>query len=95
MTLSVDLHQSVTETHPYEVVDGIDDVLVEAIWHELDRQLPLKRVRCVVAEIALGFQDATVKTFLPIFVRRSALEQLRQEIRGIVSKDNCLLDVQQ
>ena len=93
--MSVELHQSVAERHPYDVVDGIDDVLVEAIWHELDKQLPHERVRYVVAEIALGFQDATVKTFLPILIRRRALERLRQELIEIVSTDNYLLDEQQ
>ena len=94
MNLSIELHQKVAEDHPHDVVDGIDDVFVEAIWHELDWQLPRERVRCVVAEIALGFQDATVKSFLPILVRRMALVRLRKEINEIVSTDNHLLDEQ-
>ena len=94
MNMSVELHQSVAEDHPHDVVDGIDEVLIEAIWHELDWQLPRERVRCVVAEIALGFQDATVKSFLPILVRRRALVRLRKEINEIVSTDNHLLDEQ-
>lgn len=92
--MSVELHQSVAEAHPYDVVDGIDDVLIEAIWHELDRQLPRERVRCVVAEIAIGFQDATVKTFLPILVRRQTLEWLRRELNEMDSTDDRLLDEQ-
>ena len=94
MNMSIELHQRVAEAHPYNVLDGIDDVFVEAIWHELDCQLPRQRVRWVVAGIALGFQDATVKTFLPILVRRQALVQLRKEINQIVSTDNYLLDDQ-
>ena len=92
--MSVELHQSVAEAHPNDVVDSIDDVFVEAIWHELDCQLPRERVRRVVAGIAVGFQDATVKTFLPILVRRQALVQLRKEINQIVSTDNYLPDEQ-
>jgi hypothetical protein len=91
MNMSVELHQSVTEVHLDEVIDGIDDVLIEAIWHDLERQLPRERVSCVVAEIALGFQDATVKTFLPILVHRRVLERLRQEINEMDSTDNRLL----
>ena len=92
--MSVELHQSAAEAHPYDSVDGIDDVLVEAIWHELERQLPRERVRCVVAEIAVGFQDARVKTFVPIFVRRRAIERLKHEMNGIASKENYSLDDQ-
>ena len=86
--MSIELLQSTVEASPYEEVEGIDDALVEAIWHELDQQLPRERVRSAVAEVALGFQDATVKTFLPIFVHRRALERLKQEINEIVSTDN-------
>ena len=92
--MSVELHQTIAEAHPYDVVDGIDDVFVESIWRELDCQLPRERVRCVVAGIALRFQDATVKTFLPILVRRRALVQLRKEINQTVSTDNYLTDEQ-
>jgi hypothetical protein len=77
-----------------EVIEGIDDLFVDAIWHELERQLPRERVRCVVAEVALGFQDAAVKTFLPIFVHRQALERLRLELNENTSRDNFLLDEQ-
>ena len=83
--LSGELNQSLAEAYPYDVVDDIDEMLVEAIWQELDRQLPREQVRCVVAEIALRFQDATVKTFLSILVHRRALERLRQEYDEIVS----------
>ena len=89
--MSVELHQSTTEAHLDDVVDGM---LIESIWHELDRQLPYARVRCVVTEVALGFQDATVKTFLPILVHRKALERLRQELNKMDSTDNYLLDEQ-
>ena len=93
--MSVELDQSAAEAHPYEFVDGIDDVLVEAIWHELERQLPRERIRRVVAEIAIGFQDARVKTFVPIFVRRRAVERLKHEMNEIASKENDSLDDQQ
>ena len=92
--MSNELHQSTAEAHPYEVVDGIDETLIEAIWRDLDRQLPRKRVRCVVGEIAIGFQDARIKTFVPIFVYSRALERLRKELVEIASTDNYLLDEQ-
>jgi hypothetical protein len=90
MNISVELDQSITEVHLDEGIDGVDDVLVEAIWQDLERQLPRERVSCVVAETALGFQDATVKAFLPILVHRRVLEKLRQEIDAKDSIDNRL-----
>jgi hypothetical protein len=95
MIMSVELHQSVVEAHPYDVVDGVDDALIETIWHELDRQLPRERVGCVDAKIALGFQDATVKTFLPIFIHRRALERLKQELYEMASSDGRLQNERQ
>lgn len=92
--MSVELHQSVTEVHFDELIEGIDDALIETIWRELDRQLPRARVCCVVGEIARGFQDARVQTFVPILVHRRALDRLRQELNEIVSTDGRLLDEQ-
>ena len=88
MKMYARLHQSTPEGSQNEIVDGIDDVLIEAIWLELKKQPPRDRVRSVVAEIALGYQDAAVKTFLPILVRRQALERLRQELNEIDSNDD-------
>lgn len=92
--MSVGLHPYSAKAHPFDVVEGIDEALVEAIWHELDQQIPRERVSCVVAEVALGFQQATVKTFLPILVHRQALERLRQELNTMNSSDYRLLGEQ-
>jgi len=75
-------------TNVYDsVADIVDDSLIEKVWCDLDKQVPLDRVSCVVFEIALGFQDATVKTFLPILVHRRALERLQREINEMASTD--------
>jgi len=92
--MSVELHQSVTEVHLDELIDGVDDALIETIWHELDRQLPRARVCEVVNKIALGFQDARVQTFVPILVHRRALDRLRLELNEMASTDGRLLDEQ-
>jgi hypothetical protein len=92
MKMSVELHKSAPEEDPYVNADGTYDVIVEEIWQELDKQLPRERVRCVITEIAPGFQDAMVRTFIPIFIHRRALEKLRQEINEIISKEDYLLD---
>jgi hypothetical protein len=91
MNMSIEFHPSTSDEHPNDVLDGADDVLVEEIWRELDKLVPRERVRFVVAEIALGFQDVRVNTYLPIFIHRRALEQLKLEINEIVSKDSCSL----
>jgi hypothetical protein len=55
------------------------DALVEQIWRDLDGQLPRARISQVAAEAAIDFAEATVMTFIPIFIRRDALEKLRTE----------------
>ena len=85
--MSVDLHHRTTKALQYDVVDRLDEALIEKVWYDLDWKLPRERVRCVVAEIALGFQDARVKSFLPIFIYRRALERLKQEINETNSPD--------
>ena len=80
MNKTIELHQTTAEANPGDAINGIDDSLVENVWHDLDGQLPRERVRCVVCQVAQGFQSATVKAFLPIFIHRRALEQLRQEL---------------
>ena len=90
--MSKELHQSLAEENPDDVFDGVDNELVETIWHELDKQVSRERVGCVVSEVAIGFQDASVKTFLSIFIPRRALEQLQRELNQMPRTDHCLLD---
>lgn len=86
------LHQRVAVEDPYDAMDGEDDALIEIVWHELDRQLPRERVSRVVAEVGLGFQNVRVKTFVPIFVHRRALDRLNQELNELVPTDDRLPD---
>ena len=87
MNWSMKLHRNAAEAHTHDVLDGIDDAFIESIWQELDGQLPLARVRCVVTEITRGFQGAAVKTFLPILVHRQTLEKLKQDLNNMDSAD--------
>ena len=83
------LDHTISEANLYDdVADIVDDSLIEKVWCDLDRKVPRDRVSCVVAEVALGFQDATVKPFLPILIHRRALERLRQEINEMASTDD-------
>lgn len=58
-------------------MDHVDDSLVEKLWRDLDGQVSRQQIVRAVREIAAQFQDAKVTTFVPIFIHRRALEQLR------------------
>jgi hypothetical protein len=62
------------------MTDYAEDWLVEKLWLDLDRQVSRQQVATTVAEIAEQFQDATVTTFVPIFIRRKALERLKETL---------------
>ena len=93
--MSVNLHHRTTKAIQSDVVDGLNEALIEKVWRDLDKQLPHERVSCVVSEVALGFQNATVKAFLPIVIHRRALERLMHELNEMDSTDGRLLDEQQ
>ena len=69
----------ITETDEDNVLNFVDDVLIEEIWHDLDRQITRERIRQVATEEAAGFRNATVTTFVPIFVRRWTRDRLGHE----------------
>ena len=92
MNRTIVFHQTTAQSNPGDAINGIDDSLVEKVWRELDGQLSHERVEYIVTEVALGFQDAAVKTFLPIFIHRRALERLRQEINEESATDGGSLD---
>jgi hypothetical protein len=60
-------------------MDYVDDPLVEKLWHELDGQVSRQRIAGAVTEIATRFERATVTAFVPIFIRRQALEYLKRD----------------
>ena len=57
------------------------DGLIEQTWRDLDGRVPRARVRQVAIEVAAEFHDATVTTFIPIFIRRRTRERLEEKIR--------------
>lgn len=61
---------------------GIDDLvdidaLVDQIYADLDGQVSRSEVFSRVVETASNYQNAIIKNFIPIFIRRSVIEQLR------------------
>ena len=60
--------------------------LVEQIWADLGGQVSRLAIRHKVADVVPAFQDARITTYVPIFVRRRTVEQLRAGLSGITPK---------
>lgn len=60
--------------------DDMNDSIIENVWKYLDGQVSREQIGRVVAEVMLGFQDATVRAFVPIFVHREAVERLQSQL---------------
>ena len=58
------------------------DALVETLWQDLDGQVARQKITTEVSRIAARFEKATVTAYVPIFIRRQALELLRAELPG-------------
>ena len=56
---------------------NIDNALIELIWKELNGRLDREDISRAVLEAKARYQNATIKTFLPIFIRRYVLERLQ------------------
>ena len=61
------------------MMDYVDDALVEVLWRDLDGQVSRQQIAGTVSQIASRFDKATVTAFVPIFIRRQALEYLRRD----------------
>ena len=86
--MSVLLNQNETELQLDELISGTDEAFVDTIWLEMDQKIPRQQVRIVAAEVALGYQDAKVKLFLPVLVHRRVIERLCQESSEYINRDN-------
>ena len=62
--------------------DHIDDALVETLWKDLGGRVAREQIAQEVGEIAARFDQATVTAYVPIFIRRQALELLKSELPG-------------
>lgn len=54
----------------------VHDDLVDQIWRDLDGQVDRPRIAEIARDIAARLCDATVPTFVPLFVRRLSYELL-------------------
>ncbi len=62
-----------------DIANCVNDIMVEAIWHELGGRATYDEIRQVAAEVMgmAEFQNATVTTFLPILIHRRTREKLK------------------
>ena len=60
--------------------------LVDQIWTDLGGAVSRLAIRRKVAEVSPAFQDARITAYVPIFVRRRTVEQLRAGLPGITPK---------
>lgn len=73
------LHNPITvETEPLNGTDYLDEALIEKMWHELDEQVSREQIRLMATQVAAQFEDATVTTFIPVFVYRETYEKLKK-----------------
>ena len=61
------------------------DDLIEETWRELKGEVPRSRIFEVVTELADRYEDAKVKAFIPILVRRQAVELLDGEREIVIN----------
>ena len=70
-----------------EVASGTLDLdvesLVEHVWTDLGGQVSRLAIRQKIADVVPVFQDARITTYVPIFVRRRTVEQLRAGLSAI------------
>ena len=80
--MSMKLYPGKIEANQHHAMNDVDDSIVEKVWHDLHEQLPYEHVSQVVAEVTFEYQDARVKTFLPILIHREALDRLRELLKA-------------
>ena len=61
------------------------DEVIEQIWKDLHRLIPRRRVAEVAREVAVGFADAKVAAYVPLFVRRATCERLLSEANAVAA----------
>ena len=60
-----------------DTLDWDKEGTVEQIWKDMDGMFARVTIEQVASEVALRFEAARIKTFIPIFVRRETVERLK------------------
>lgn len=74
MNNSGDNHGIINEA---DLASYVDETVIEAIWSDLEGRVDREQVRQVALEVAQDFADATVTSFVPLFIRRRTYERLK------------------
>jgi hypothetical protein len=53
------------------------DKLAESIWRDLHGQVDQSEIRQVLVDLKPKYQEARILTFIPVLMRRNAIEILR------------------
>lgn len=61
---------------------ALNESLIEQIWRDLHGKVPREEIHQVATEVANEFKDATIKTFVSIFIRRRTREELIKRNNG-------------
>lgn len=64
-----------------EAKADINGLLVEKLWHDLNGQVSREKIARSITQTAERFRDASVTAFVPIFIERFALEQLKGQLK--------------
>ena len=54
------------------------DELAERIWRDLHGQVDQSKIRQVLVDLKPKYQEARILTFIPLLMRRNAIEILRR-----------------
>ena len=60
--------------------DWDKETVIERVWNDLNGVVPHSTIERVVSEAALKYEEAPIKTYIPIFVHREAVNRLRAEL---------------
>lgn len=63
--------------HEDNLTDFVDETLIDDIWRDLDGRIDRDQIREVATKVAREFVDATVTSFIPLFIRRRTYERLK------------------
>ncbi|MFW6069396.1 MAG: three-helix bundle dimerization domain-containing protein [Chloroflexota bacterium] len=74
MNNSGDNHGIINEA---DLAGLVDETVIEAIWSDLEGRVDREQVRQVALDVAQDFADATVTSFVPLFIRRRTYERLK------------------
>ena len=58
--------------------ENTDNALIESIWEELNGRVDREIISQTVLEANTRYQNAAIKTFLPILTRRYVLKMLQE-----------------